>query len=256
MSNDSLSSVKRALEVLRALGQGPMRVQAMAHAIGREKTQVSRTLKVLAEEGFAVRDPETMEYRLGWQFFALAAAAEENPLRHEAPRVLRALVQQLGESAHLTTLAGNAAVTVLSERPVRTLQVHERVGQTSPLNCTSCGRALLLGVPDDEVVALFAAADATGEPLPGSERAPRTVPALLERLHEERRAGYVVSIEEHEPGMTAVAAPVRDFRGAPVAAVNISAPTMRLPPEAHPPVIEAVLSACKRLSETLGYANH
>ncbi|MEV5483324.1 MULTISPECIES: helix-turn-helix domain-containing protein [Streptomyces] len=81
MSNDSLSSVKRALEVLRALGQGPMRVQAMAHAIGREKTQVSRTLKVLAEEGFAVRDPETMEYRLGWQFFALAAAAEENPLR-------------------------------------------------------------------------------------------------------------------------------------------------------------------------------
>ncbi|MGP3998667.1 IclR family transcriptional regulator [Streptomyces sp. 8N706] len=252
MSNDGLSSVQRALDVLRALGQGPLRVQEVANAIGREKTQVSRTLKVLAEEGFAVRDPGTLEYRLGWQFFALAAAAEDNPLRHEAPGVLRALVRQLGEAAHLTSLAGNAVVTVLSERPARTLQVHERVGQRSPLNCTSSGRALLMGLSDDEVAALLATA---GETLPGSERAPRTVPALLERLHEEHRAGYVVCAEEHEPGLTAVAAPVLDFRGTPVAAVNISAPTVRLPPEALPPVIDAVVAAGKRLSGTLGYAN-
>lgn len=65
MVSENLSSVRRALDVLRALGQGPLGVQEVAGAVGREKTQVSRTLKVLAEEGFIERDPRTLRYRVG-----------------------------------------------------------------------------------------------------------------------------------------------------------------------------------------------
>ncbi|HZE38083.1 MAG TPA: IclR family transcriptional regulator [Stackebrandtia sp.] len=249
MSNDSLSSVRRALNVLCALGEGPQRVQDVATALGKEKSQVSRTLKVLAEQGFVERDPETMEYRLGRQLFALAGTAGDDRLHRDGPVVLRSLVRQLGEAAYLTVLAGGAAVTVLTERPRRALQAHEWIGRATPLNCTSCGRALLLGLPDDEVTDLLAAHP---QPLPGSGLAPRTTPEVLQRLRAERSAGYVVAAEEYEPGLTAVAVPITDFRGTVVAALNVSAPVFRLPPEALPHVIEAVTIAGTRLSTALG----
>ncbi|HEY1699389.1 MAG TPA: IclR family transcriptional regulator [Trebonia sp.] len=249
MSSDGLSSVRRALDVLRALGNGPQRVQDAAGLLSTEKSQVSRTLKVLAEEGFAERDPATMEYRLGPQFLALAAAAGEDRLYSAAPAVLRALVRELGEGAYLTVLAGSVAVTVLTERPGRALQAQEWIGRAAPLNCTSSGRALLLGLSADEVADLFA-----GQPerLPGTERAPRTMTELRERLARERAAGHVMAAEEYEPGLIGVAAPVSDFRGSVVAAVNVSAPAFRLAPDSLPEVIEAVTAAAARLSAAMG----
>ncbi|MFE6888241.1 IclR family transcriptional regulator [Streptomyces sp. NPDC057694] len=250
MSNDSLSSVRRALEVLRALGEGhPLRVQDVAEIVDKEKSQVSRTLKVLAEEGFVERDAESMEYRLGWEIFALAQAAGDHALNREAPSVLRSLVRETGEAAYLTMLAGSAAVTVLTERPGRALQAQEWIGRAAPLNCTSSGRALLLGLPDEEVVSLLAVHP---DPLPGAGHAPHSVQEVLDRLKKERVTGHVVAVEEYEPGLAAVAAPVLDFRGATVAAINVSGPLFRLPPEAIASVTEAVTEAAACLSKVLG----
>ncbi|WP_019546989.1 IclR family transcriptional regulator [Streptomyces sulphureus] len=254
MAAESLSSVQRALDVLRVLGSGPQGVQGVASALGREKTQVSRTLKVLADAGFVERDPSSLEYRIGWQVFALAGAAGGERLRQEAPGVLRQLVQSLREPAYLTVLSGASAVTVLTERPVRGLQAHEWIGRATPVNCTSSGRALLLGLGDDEVRGLLGDAAQAGSDgrLPGTEQAPRTLPALLERLSAERAAGYVLAAEEYEPGLVAVAAPVRDHRGTVTAALNVSAPVFRLPPEAVPGVIDEVTGAARQLTSALG----
>ncbi|GAA4854318.1 MULTISPECIES: IclR family transcriptional regulator [Saccharopolyspora] len=244
--SEGLSSVHRALEVLRALGAGPMRVQDVAEALGKEKTQVSRTLKVLAEAGFAERDAD-LSYRLGWGLFALAGQAGDERLLHQAPEVLRGLVRRLGEAAYLTVRGADTAVTVLTERPGRALQAHEWIGRTTPLSCTSSGRALLTGLSDAELAEVLGDA-----PLPGTDRAPRDLPALLRRVRAERAAGHVVAAEEYEPGLVAVAAPVRDFRGAVVAALNVSAPVFRLPPDALEPVVAEVADAAGRLSAALG----
>ena len=61
----------RALDVLLALGDesattnGGLGVVGVATLLGREKSQVSRTLKTLADRGLVDRDPDTLEYRLG-----------------------------------------------------------------------------------------------------------------------------------------------------------------------------------------------
>ncbi|WP_030902446.1 IclR family transcriptional regulator [Streptomyces sp. NRRL F-5126] len=252
MGSESLSSVHRALDILRALGRRPMGVQDVAQAVGREKSQVSRTLKVLAQEGFAERDPSSLHYRIGPQLLALASSAGESRLHREAPAVLRELVHRVGEPAYLTVLSGHGVVTVLTERTSRTLQAHEWIGRTSPLNCTSAGRALLFDRPDEEVAALLAT---EGEALmPGTNAAPREVAAVLERLRREREHGYALAIEEMEPGLIAVAAPVYDHRGRVVAAMNVSAPVFRLPPQAVLGTAEAVVGAAHRLSARLAGA--
>ena len=59
--------------------------------------------------------------------------------------------------------------------------------------------------------------------------APHTVPAAEDLgLDDVRARGYATAVEELEPGLWAVAAPVRDATGAVVAALSVSGPTVRL----------------------------
>ena len=77
---DRETSTRRSLEVLLSLGsdaaiaRGGLGVTRIAEMLGREKSQVSRTLKTLADFGLVDRDPDTLAYRLGWRVFGLAAA--------------------------------------------------------------------------------------------------------------------------------------------------------------------------------------
>ncbi|WP_129661235.1 IclR family transcriptional regulator [Rothia uropygialis] len=251
MASENLSSVHRALDVLRVLGQGPMGVQDVASAVGREKTQVSRTLKVLAQEGFVERDARSLRYSLGWQVLALATSASQDRLQREAPGVLRALVRRVGEPAYLTVLSGQGAMTLLTERTSRGIQANEWVGRTSPLSCTSAGRALMFGLDEPHVRSLL---EGSGSPLPGTVSSPRDVSAVLLRLRSERGKGYSVAIEESEPGLVAVAAPVYDHRGEVVAAVNVSAPAFRMPSEIIPQAADSVIAAADELSSLIGAA--
>ncbi|GAB2736779.1 IclR family transcriptional regulator [Salinifilum aidingensis] len=230
MAAEATSSVHRAVAILSVLGsaeateRGGFGVVEIARRVGREKTQISRALRELEDSGMVERDPETMGYRLGWRLFSMAVNVGRQRLLAEAPRVLRRLVAASKERAHLTVLDGDGALTLLSESPVRAVQTAGWVGRVTPLHITSSGRALLFDHGDDEVELLLAEASFDGAG-PG---APRDVAELLERLNRARARGYALVDEEFEEGLVAAAAPIRDFRGRVIAALNISAPKFRL----------------------------
>jgi DNA-binding IclR family transcriptional regulator len=133
-------------------------------------------------------------------------------------------VARVREGAHLSVREGPELLTLMSERPSWAIQAAPWVGHLAPLHCTSAGRALLFDHTDDEVRALLASADLAA----GGPNAPRDLDDVLARLREARERGYAVVDEEFEPGCVAVAAPVRDFRGHVVAALNVTAPKFRL----------------------------
>ena len=84
MAVDVATSLRRGVLVLQALGAGEaLGVLQIARLVGQDKSQVSRTLKTLAEYGLVDRDPETRAYRLGWGVFALAARAGDTRLLAE-----------------------------------------------------------------------------------------------------------------------------------------------------------------------------
>jgi IclR family transcriptional regulator, KDG regulon repressor len=230
MGQESPTSLSRAIAILGVLGSPEVSgsdgigVVHIARLVGREKSQVSRALKTLAEAGLVIRDPESLRYRLGWRLFTLAAAAADQHLLALAPHVLRHLVARVGERAHLSVLDGTGVLTVLSQSPARSVQATGWVGGGTPLHCTSSGRALLFDHTDAEVRALLEGTDFTSS----GPKAPADVEELLARLRAARRRGYAAVAEEFEPDLVGVAAPVRDFRGSVIAAVNISAPKFRL----------------------------
>lgn len=201
-----------------AASNGGLGVMRIAELLGREKSQVSRTLKTLSSHGFVDRDPDTLEYRLGWRLYTLAARTGRSRLLALAPEQVRRLVDELGETAHLSVLEGDEVLTLLSERSPRLVQATDWSGRRVPANCTSSGRALLLDLDP-------------------------TTPAY--------ELGYATADGEFEPGLVGAAAPVRDFRGRIVAALNVSGPKYRLGERLDEAGV-AVRRAADELSSGLG----
>lgn len=222
--------MRRGVEVLLALGseqaiaQGGLGVTRIAEQLGREKSQISRTLKILAEHGLVDRDPDTLAYRLGWRIFALANLAGERRLLDEGRPLLQRLVARLSERAHVSVLQGTDTLTIASESSAQSLQAVGWVGRMVPAYCTSVGQALLLDHSRAELGMVFE--DVRFERL-GPNTA-RNVAQLAARIEAARERGYALADEEMEPGLLAVAAPVRDAHGRIVAALNVSGPRFRL----------------------------
>ena len=138
----------------------------------------------------------------------MATSVAEDRLLTLAPAILRRLVAELGESAHLSVRQGAQVLTLLSESPSSTLHAPGRVGGLAPIATTSAGRVLVSDLGEDELVELG---------LAGAS-------AAIARARED---GFAIVREEFEPGVVAAAVPIRDAAGRVLAALNVSAPRFR-----------------------------
>lgn len=211
--NPGTVGLSRGLAVLVALSQPDasregLGVLALTEAVGGDKSQLSRVLGTLAGQGFVERDPDTLAYRLGWRVFAMATSVSEDRLLTLAPAVLRRLVAELGESAHLSVRQDAHVLTLLSESPNSTLHAPGRNGGVAPIATTSAGRVLVSDLADVELAALGLSAAA----------------GAIARARED---GFAIVREEFEPGLVAAAVPIRDASGRVIAALNVSAPRFR-----------------------------
>ena len=229
-AGDRETSIRRSLEVLLSLGSesaienGGLGVTRIADLLGREKSQVSRTLKTLAEFGLVDRDAESLAYRLGWRIYALAGLAGDRRLLELARPILHQIVEAFEERAFLSILQGSGTLTLLSESAPTSLQASGWVGRETPAYCTSVGQALLFDHDAAELQRTFRGVSfrALG---PGT---PKSLDDLAARIARSRARGYATADEEMEPGLVAAAAPVRDASGRIVAALNVSGPKFRL----------------------------
>lgn len=228
MDGDGGSSLRRGLRTLQLLADageddGGLGVVDVARLLGVDKSQASRTLRALADHGLAERDVASRAYRLGPRVFAYAARIAERRLLRSAPPVLARLVAALGERAHLSVLEGPTVLTLLSESPPHAVQTAGWAGRTVPAYCSAAGRALLADHDGEALRALLDGVELV-------RRGPDTV-ADVDELEARVRAaaarGYAVADEELEPGLAAVAAPVRRFDGRIMAAINVSGPSFR-----------------------------
>lgn len=252
MAPERDTSIRRGLGVLislsspEAVAAGGLGVMRIAELIGKEKSQVSRSLKVLAEHGFVDRDPKTLGYRLGWRIYSMAELAGDRRLLEKASVQLSRLVEELNESVYLSVLSGRDALTLLARSPDRAVQATAWAGRRSPAHSSSVGRVLLSGRPEREVRALYQGVRLETQ----GRHALHGIDDLLARLAGIRAEGHCVVDGEFEPGLLAVAAPVTDRRGAVIAALNASGPGYRFAAEIGR-ATEAVVAAAAAMSGAL-----
>lgn len=243
--------VNRALDVLDLLGTpgGPssLGVVEIARQLGRDKSQVSRLLKLLADAGYVDREPGSLRYRIGTRLFAIGATAVDRRLRDEADTAVAREAALLGERVDVGIRSGGSVMTIASAAPDSELRAAGWVGRTGPLSCTATGRALLFDL-DTAAIARVIVPEGLG---PAGPAAPRSLDELVSRVADERRRGWALARHETDRGLLSLGAPVRDSSGAVVAALGVSGPESRVDPVLDE-VRAAVLRAAYDLSRSLG----
>jgi IclR family transcriptional regulator, acetate operon repressor len=220
-------------------------VGELARLTGLPKSTTSRLVGALERHGLVQRDPEGGAIRPGPVLLRFAhRETSALDLVELAGGALERLARESGETANLGVATPSAA-EMLDQRDSRhILGSTNWVGQRVPHHGSVIGKVFLAG---------------GAVPLPAGplERlAPRTItdPAELRRELERVRArGYATAVDELEPGLWSVAAPVRDAGGTVVAALSISGPTVRLHDGLLDELGALVRDEASTLSTRIGY---
>jgi DNA-binding IclR family transcriptional regulator len=98
------------------------------------------------------------------------------------------------------------------------------------LHATANGKAWLATMSNEDAVRL-ALKGGLGKPGRFGPHAVRTVEALLKEIAATRKRGYGTAVEEAEPGVTAIAVPIRSSAdGRVVGTMSIAGPLLRITP--------------------------
>lgn len=171
------------------------------------------------------------------------------PYWESAQRHMRHLADAVGESCSLATLDGNEIVylTRISERRGT---IPLGVGSRLPVHATSLGKALI-SFAEPDVLASFV------ETAPFEKLTPDTITTAADfqkEVDKIRTAGYAMADGEREIGIRSIAVPVRTRSGRVVAALNISANSLRVSKETMLAEYLPQLSiTAKEISTDLGY---
>ncbi len=244
-------ALTRGLDILRLFKRTRPVITApeMARELGIPRSTVHRLAQVLEAMGFLQRTNGGRDYTLGPAVltigFEYLGSLDVVGL---AEPVLMRLRDDTGYSAHLVTRNGTEIV-YLSRYPGRTtISSSISVGATLPAHATVIGRVLLSDLSPEDLRALY--------PGPALERhtdqTPATPAKLESMLAEDRRRGYVAATSFFEPGLTTVAAPVRDHSGKIIAAISITALGLTIPQEViHGALKDRVCAAAAAISAML-----
>ena len=247
MSNQNgTQAVDRAARLLTEVvhAADPMTFTGLSAATGLAKSTTSRLLLALERNGLVRRDdhgrflPGEMFVSLAWRGGAEAGLVA----------VAQPFLERLGKATSETInlgVAGNGMVEQIAQVDSTYLIGGTNwVGMSVALHCSALGKVLLA----------YGAAQLPAGPL--ERRTDKTVTseaALRADLAGVRARGYAVTDEELEPGLIAVAAPVRGYDGAVIAALSVSAPTTRMTRERVPVAAGHCVQEAAGLSAVLGY---
>jgi IclR family acetate operon transcriptional repressor len=157
---------------------------------------------------------------------------------------LEELVRITGETATLSVPGEEDAITIDFVPGRHQIQPVSRLGRPSIAHATSAGKAMLAF---------------SGRTLPnGPLRAytPRTITdpkELAVEIGRVRERGWAQAIEEREPGLAAIAAPIRSSRGELEAVVALQGPSSRFDEAAITAALPELLAHAEEISRELGW---
>lgn len=241
-------AVDRALAVLEALAgaPAPVGVSEIAHRTELSVSTAHRLVRTLLKAGFVDQDPVTDRYQLGPALVPLGRSAEARlGLAHALP-VLDDLARATGESVNLGQRLGNEVLVVLQVASSQSLRFDQRPGTRVPMHTSAMGKCLLAWdtEPDDAV-------DRLGDLAGLTERTITDRARLASELHDVRARGWAINDEERVAGVRALAVPVHDGAGHPIAAIAVQGPTVRLVPAHYDDVVRELHAAAARLTPLL-----
>lgn len=243
----ALQKALRLLEMFSA-DRRTLTVADFATSLGVSASSIYRIVFTLTEMGYLHKTGRNT-YELGPQVisrgFSYLAAREI--LQIAVPYVNR-LRDDTSMSSHLAIREGTEAIYIYRALAPQRVSVNVPVGSRFPCHTIAMGRMLLTALNDDELATLYQGVRIDGYPAP----TPQTLLELKERTAADRAAGWALDYSDHS---TAIAAPIRDYVGQVVAAINVSGPDTVMYADGVQDVLRAaLLKTAHAISRELGWS--
>jgi len=247
------SIIEKSIAVLDVLGDAgrPMTFTDVVKASAFNKSTVHRLLSILTNEGLAQYDEGTRTYLLGSKLLQLARKArrgfEIQSVAFDEMQRLFALVQE------------NVTIGVLQKHEVAYLRVIEAEydwgliqppGMREPVHSTATGKALVAFLSPPLLSAWLDCHDFT-------RFTERTITSRAEfevELDTVRAKGFAASDRENVDYVNGISAPIFNYLGEPIGALNIWAPTFRHVLSDLLKWSDELMAAAQRISEQIGGA--
>jgi IclR family transcriptional regulator, acetate operon repressor len=222
------------------LERSPRTVADLAPALKLSEAEIAPLIAALERHGLVRWDSGGAQVRPGPVPLRFARSREDL-VEHAGPS-MRRLADESGETVNLMvpTTAGTEAIAQEDGRHL--LGVTSWVGRDIPEHASAAGKVFVAYGVADVPARLVRLTD-------------RTIvdPEALERdLEAVRARGYATLVDELEPGLSVVAAPVFDAGGGVVAALSVSGPTSRLPEHRLAVLGRVAIEQARAVSARLG----
>jgi len=251
-----VGSVEKAFEVLRVLSAAPtpLGLSEVVKISGMGKSAAQRFLYTLLALGYIRQDRETKAYSITARVLDLAQSyLGADGLREKASHFLRSANLKTEETVNLTVLDRLSVVYLMRYQGFHEISVDLSIGSKLPAFCTAPGRVILAFLEEAEANWVLEKSDIKAY-TPFTVTDKRKIVAMLGAI---RRDGYFISNQEAFVGDISVAAPVFNFAGRVVAAVNMAVPTSRWSLErVHEELMPVTISVAANISAAMGFLNH
>ena len=220
-----MGTISKALTLLDTLSlmEKDAGLTEVANACGLDKATTRRFLVELEKHGFVEQLADSKKYRLGSAPVRLGRIREARyPFLKTAAPFVRQLMENVGETVHLSEFSGGRLATVLVEDCAKAHRVFVAVGVPLPYHATASGLAFISACSAQEVEMAL-----SGPLHTYTEFTHQTASAFRAAIERTQRDGYSVGGQGMEIGVLSASAAIAAPGSRPIGCITVAAPLVR-----------------------------
>ncbi len=229
-----------------------LKMTEIGRRLDLNKSTTYRLLAEMKKRGYVYQEGNRGVYKIGVKFIELVSSYLNNvELKTEAHPLLRRLNSVVDQTVYLAILQSEEVVYIDRIEKYNSFRKYAIIGQRKPLHCTSLGKAMLLSMPDEEIVDLMQRRGMERH----TENTMTSPEELLEDIQISRERGWTLDNQEIDPGVRCVGAPVLDYTDRVIAAISVSWFTDCCSHIKEEEISVPVLDTAGKLSRRLGFTH-
>ena len=236
----NVRSIERATRILDCFTreQPCLSLVEISRMIKLPPSTTFRMVSTLESVGYLRRDDRSLQYSLGYKLARLGSIClTAEGLREIARPYLTGLRDRYNESVGLYVVSKNQRVCIDCVPSTQPLHRVIDIGTRMMMTRGASGKMLLAYQPKAMIHQWLAE-----DPF-----------VTMDQLEEIQRVGYASSCNEHEQGLTSIAAPIFNAEHNAEAALFLSGPSTRIIEDKIPDIAERVKATAMEISVKLGY---
>ncbi|MBU3191940.1 IclR family transcriptional regulator [Clostridium bowmanii] len=227
MSKDTVLSVVKAFKIIEILSENEsVGVREISTISGINTTTVFRMLTTLVQLGYVAQITENAKYFLTYKLLVVgnSVLALNNMIKLVHP-YLQKISDDCKETVHFIERVGTNVRYIDKILPTSgVVAMGSYIGMELPLTSTAVGKSILVELPEEEVKEIWN----NGEVIQYTPKTIRDLDVLIKEIEIIRIRGYAIDNEERELGLSCVAVSIPNYKGEPMYAMSVSAPSNKM----------------------------